>query len=156
MEALLLKGFVPVLTTELSYVSNGNEIYNITSRRELEALLHRSGVFKPTQILTRPEAADLSSALIANGIHLDQWLRDRNHQSDLDALTNLWAYYAKHGDLADNDTRLRVLVLDLVLKFRSDLLGTYSNKPADASIHSVRILNHVAKKNATQTAVSVN
>lgn len=156
LEALLLDGYVPVLTTELSYISNGTEIYDITSRRELEALLHRKGLIRPAQHITRPEAADLSSALITQGIHLDQWLKDRKYQSDLDTLNSLWADYLQHGDWNDNDTCLRVLVLGLVKKHKLDLLGTYLKKPADTSIHSVRILNHVAKKNATQAAISFN
>lgn len=156
VKALLLDGFVPVLTTELSYISNGTEIFDMTSRRELEALLHRKGLIRPTQHISRPEAADLSSALISQGIHLDQWLKDRKYQSDLDTLNSLWADYLQHGDWNDNDTRLRVLILDLVKKYQKDLLATYLKKPADTSIHSVRILSHVAKKNTTQTTVSVN
>ena len=154
-EELLLDLYVPVLTSEHYYITNGTEIANIASRRELEALLRRQGQFRPAQHLTKPEAADLSSALVVKGIHMDQWLKDRNYTYDLDALDDLLVDFAKHGDCKDNDTRLRVLVLDLVKKHQVELVKTYLQTPADTSIHGVRIMNHMASKNSPQATVPV-
>lgn len=139
-------GAISILVGGENYVTCKNEIADTTSRRELEAILVRTGVFKTSQHLSKNMAADLCTALSLTGIHMDQWLSDRKYQSDFDELKDLLADYAKHGDLNANDTRLRILVTKLVKKHLGELQKTMTAQPLDSSIHVVRIKNKLTAK----------
>ena len=121
-----------------SYLTKAEEIADTTSRRELEAILIRLGLFTPADHLTKQLSASLCSALTLQGIHLDQWLADRKYQSELNDLTHLLADYAIHCDMNANDTRLRIAVLSIAKTHAAELRSTL---PSDSSIHAVRIAN---------------
>ena len=133
-------GAISLHAGDKSYVTCDEEIADESSRRELEAMLIRLGIFKPTDHLTKALAARLESALILQGIHLNQWLADRKYQSELDELDRLLADYSTHGDLDVNDTRLRIAVLNIAKAHASELRATAGKNPPDTSIHIVRII----------------
>lgn len=138
--ALLKMGGIPVLLSNFHYLCDGMDVTDITSRRELEALLIRKGLFTVKDHLTKEQARLLTGNLIGLGIHLDEWLTARNLLLELNNMNKL----LKDGTLFDNDTRLRVFVLDLFKSHHRDLIATHSKKPADTSIHVNKILNNQA------------
>ncbi|MCB1060975.1 MAG: hypothetical protein KDB65_12135 [Calditrichaeota bacterium] len=138
--ALLKMGGIPVLFPNFHYLCDGEDVTDIISRRELEALLIRTGLFTVKDHLTKEQARLLTGNLIGLGIHLDEWLTARNFQSELANLKKL----LNDGTLFDNDTRLRLFVLELFKFHHSDLIATHTKKPADTSIHVNKILNNKA------------
>ncbi len=142
-EELLKAGAVSVLIVRENYLTCNDEIVDTTSRRELEAILFRLGVFGPGEHLTKQQAVSLRGLLTFVGIHLDQWLSDRKYQSDLDELNDLLADYEKYRDLSENDTRLRMLILKLAKKHVVELQKALASQPPDSSVHAIRMKQHM-------------